>query len=161
MQIFTVWNCVMLNYTYLQTPQPTYLITYLLYYLLTYLLTKVLTPWNRVLLEKLTVSQTVKKFPAFNGTRNAITAFTGAHNLSLSLVRSIQTISHHSTSLFLFYMTPPSTSELSKWSLSLRFPTKSIHAPLFSHIRYTCFFHVILPDFITRNVLGEKYRSLS
>ena len=37
------------------------LLTYLLNYLLTYLL----TPWSRVLLEKLTGSQLVKKFPTF------------------------------------------------------------------------------------------------
>jgi hypothetical protein len=36
--------------------------------LLTYLLTYVLTPWSRVLLVKLTGSQLVKKFPAFDGT---------------------------------------------------------------------------------------------
>jgi hypothetical protein len=35
-----------------------------------------LTPWNRVLLENLTGSQLVKKFPAFYGTRRFITAFT-------------------------------------------------------------------------------------
>ena len=33
--------------------------------LLTYLLTYLLTPWSRVLLEKLTGSAAVKKFPAF------------------------------------------------------------------------------------------------
>jgi len=36
--------------------------------LLTYLLTYLLTPWTKVLLEKLTGSQLVKKFPAFNKT---------------------------------------------------------------------------------------------
>jgi len=39
-------------------------------YLLTYLLTYVLIPRSRVLLEKLTGSQLVKKFPAFYGTRD-------------------------------------------------------------------------------------------
>jgi hypothetical protein len=43
---------------------------------------KYLTPWSRVLLEKLTGSQLVKKFPAFYGTRRFITAFTRAHHLS-------------------------------------------------------------------------------
>jgi hypothetical protein len=43
-----------------------------------------LTPWSRVLLEKLTGHQLVKKFPAFYGTRRFITAFTRAHHLSLS-----------------------------------------------------------------------------
>jgi hypothetical protein len=43
-----------------------------------------LTPWSRVLLEKLTVLQLVKKFPAFYGTRRFITALTSARQLSLS-----------------------------------------------------------------------------
>jgi hypothetical protein len=43
-----------------------------------------LTPWSRGLLEKLTVSQLVKKFPAFYGTRSFNTAFTKARPLSLS-----------------------------------------------------------------------------
>jgi hypothetical protein len=45
---------------------------------------KSLTAWSRGLLEKLTVSQLVKKFPAFYGTRRFITAFTRARHLSLS-----------------------------------------------------------------------------
>jgi hypothetical protein len=44
----------------------------------------IITPWSRGLLEKLTVSQLVKKFPAFYGTRRFITAFTRPHLLSLS-----------------------------------------------------------------------------
>jgi hypothetical protein len=43
-----------------------------------------LTPWNRGLLEKLTVPQLVKKFPAFYGTQRFITAFTTARHMSLS-----------------------------------------------------------------------------
>jgi len=50
-------------------------------YLLTCLFTYLLTPWRRVLLEKLTGSQLVKKFPAFYGTRRFITAFTSAGHL--------------------------------------------------------------------------------
>ena len=42
------------------------------------------TPWSRVLLEKLTDSQLVKRFPVFYGTRRFITAFTRARHLSLS-----------------------------------------------------------------------------
>jgi len=42
-----------------------------------------LTSWSRVLLEKLTGFQLVKKFPAFYGTRRFITAFTSARHLSL------------------------------------------------------------------------------
>jgi hypothetical protein len=43
-----------------------------------------LTPWSRGLLEKLTVSQVVKEFPAFYGTQRFIIAFTRGHNLSVS-----------------------------------------------------------------------------
>jgi hypothetical protein len=43
-----------------------------------------LTPLSRVLLEKLTGSQLVKKFPAFYRTRRFITAFTSARHLTLS-----------------------------------------------------------------------------
>jgi len=48
------------------------------------ILTYLLTPWSRVLLEKLTGSQLVRKFPTFYGNRRFITAFTSAHHLSLS-----------------------------------------------------------------------------
>jgi len=43
-----------------------------------------LTPWSTVLLEKLTISQVVKKFPAFYGTPRFITAFANAGHVSLS-----------------------------------------------------------------------------
>ena len=56
------------------------------------------TPWSRVLLEKLTGSQLVKKFPSFYETRRFITALTSARQLSLSLASSIQSITPHPTS---------------------------------------------------------------
>ena len=56
----------------------------------TYLLTYLLTPWNRVLLEKLTGFQPVKKFPALYGTRRFIIALTSARHLSLSWASPIQ-----------------------------------------------------------------------
>ena len=46
--------------------------------------TYLLTPWSTVLLEKLTFSQPVKKFPAFYATQMFIIAFTSARHLSLS-----------------------------------------------------------------------------
>jgi hypothetical protein len=49
-----------------------------------HLLTYLLTPWSRVLLEKLTGSKLVKKFPAFYGTQRFITAYTSAcHSIYL------------------------------------------------------------------------------
>jgi len=65
---------------------------------LTYLLTYSLTPWCRVLLEKLTGLQLVKKFPAFYGTRRFITALTSVRHPSLSWASPIQSIYPHPTS---------------------------------------------------------------
>jgi len=52
-------------------------------YKTTHLLTYLLTRCSRVLLEKLTGFQLLKKFLAFYGTRMFITAFTSARHLSL------------------------------------------------------------------------------
>jgi len=51
-----------------------------------------LISWGKVLLEKLTSSQLVTKFPAFYGTRRFITAFTSACHLSLSWTVSIHCV---------------------------------------------------------------------
>jgi len=64
----------------------------------TYLLTYLLTPWCRILLEKLTALQLVKKFPAFHGTRRFITALTSLRHPSLSWASPIQSIYSHPTS---------------------------------------------------------------
>ena len=104
-----IWNAVLLTDHLcwgLQTPCAswvtlcsllTYFLTYLLY-LPTYLLIHLFSPWSRVLLEKLTGFQLLKKFPAFYGTRRFITAFTSTRHLSLSWASSIQSISPHPTS---------------------------------------------------------------
>ena len=61
-------------------------------------LTYILTPWCRVLLEKLTGLQLVKKFPAFYGTRRFITALTSVLQMSLPWASPIQSIYPHPTS---------------------------------------------------------------
>ena len=53
------------------------------------------TPWSRLIPEKLTGFQLVKKFPAFYGTRKYITAFISARRLSLSWDSLIQSLSRH------------------------------------------------------------------
>ena len=60
--------------------------------------TYLLTPWCRVLLEKLTGLQLVKKFAAFHGTRRFITVLTSVRHLSLSWTSPIQSIYPHPTS---------------------------------------------------------------
>ena len=62
------------------------------------LYTYLLTPWCRVLLEKLTGLQLVKKFPAFHGTPRFITALTSVRQLSLSWANPVQSIYPHPTS---------------------------------------------------------------
>ena len=57
-----------------------------------------LTARSRVLLEKLTVPQLVKKFPAFCGTKRFITVFTTARTFSLSSANQVQPITHHNKS---------------------------------------------------------------
>ena len=60
--------------------------------------TYLLTPWCRVLLQKLTGLQLVKKLPAFQGTRRFITALKSVRHLSLSWACPIQSIYPHPTS---------------------------------------------------------------
>ena len=57
-----------------------------------------LTPQCRVLLEKLTGLQLVRKFPTFHGARRFITALTSVRHLSLSWASPIQSIYPHPTS---------------------------------------------------------------
>ena len=105
--------------------------------ILTYLLTYLLTPWCRVLLEKLTGLQLVKKFPAFYGTRRFITAFTNSRHLSLTWASPIQSP----------YPQPTSWRSILILSTHLRlglpsglfpsgFPTRTLYAPLSSKILF-------------------------
>ena len=124
--------------------------------------TYLLTPWCRVLLEKLTGLQLVKKFPAFHGTRRFITALTSVRHMSLSRASPIQSLYTHPTSwrsiLILFAHL---RLGLPSGLLPSGFPTKTLYAHLSSPIRATCPAQLILLDFITRTILGEEYNSFS
>jgi len=63
-----------------------------------WLLTYLLTPWCRVLLEKPTGLQLVKKFPALYGTRRFITALASVRHPSLSWASPIESTYPHPTS---------------------------------------------------------------
>jgi len=55
----------------------------------------------------------------------------------------------------------PAIPRSPQWSLSLRFPYQNPVSTSILPIRATCLAHLILLVFITRNIFGEQYRSLS
>ena len=117
---------------------------------------------SRVLLEKQTSFQLVKKLPTFYGTRMFIIAFTNAHHLSLSWASSIQSIPAHPP----FWRSILTLSSLIHLGLPSGFfpsglPTKTLYTPLLSPTRATYPAHLTLFDFITRTILGEQDRPLS
>ena len=97
-----------------------------------------LTPWCRVLLEKLTGLQLVKKFPSIYGTRRFITALTSVRHLSLSWASPFQSTYPH----------PTSCRSIQILSTHLRlghpsglfpssFPNKILTPPLLTHTWHT------------------------
>ena len=124
------------------------------------LLTYLLTPWCRVLLEKLTGLQLVKKFPAW--TRRFITALTSICHLSLSWASPIQSTYPHPTSCrCILILSTHLRLGLPSGLFPSGFPTKTLYAPHSSPIRATYPAHLILLDFNTCTILGEEYRSFS
>ena len=113
-----------------------------------------LTAWSRILLEKLTAFQLVKKFPVY-GTRRFITAFTSARHLSLSRVISIKSMPPRSTSWrSILILSSHLRLGISSFLFSPCLPTITLCKPLLSPIRATCPAHLILLDLIARTILG-------
>ena len=95
-----------------------------------FLLTYLLTLWCRVLLEKLTGLQLVKKFPAFHGTRRFITVLTSVRHLSLFWANPIQSTYPHPTSWrSILILSTHLRLGLPSGLFPSGFPTKKLYAP--------------------------------
>ena len=89
-----------------------------------------LTPRCRVLLQKLTGLQLVKKFPAFHETRRFITALTSVCHLSLSWASPIQSIYPHPISWrSILILSTHLRLGLPSGLLPSGFPSKTLYAP--------------------------------
>ena len=97
--------------------------------------TYLLTPRCRVLLEKLTGLQLVKKFPAFYGTRRFITALTSVRHLSLSWVSPIQSTYPHPTSWkSILILSTHLRLGLPSGLFPFGFPTKTIYIYIYIYV---------------------------
>jgi len=108
----------------------------------------ILSPWCRVLLEKLTGLQLVKKFPAFHGTRRFITALASVRHLSLSWTNPIQSIYPHPTSCrSILMLSTHLRLGLPSGLLPSGFPTKTLYTtsphPFAPHAQPISFFSTI------------------
>ena len=116
----------------------------------THLLTYLLTPWCRVLLEKLTGLQLVKKFPTFHGTHRLIIALTSVRHLSLSWASPIQSIYPHPTSWrSILILSTHLCLGLPSGLFPSGFPTKTLYTPsphpYAPHAQPISFFSILSP----------------
>jgi hypothetical protein len=99
--------------------------------MLLHLLIYLLTAWCRVLLEKLTGLQLVKKFPALYGTRRFIAAFTSFRHPSLSWASPIQSTCPQPTSWrSILILSTHLRLGLPSGLFPYGFPTRTLYDPL-------------------------------
>ena len=121
-------------------------------------LTYLLTPWSRVLLQRLIVSQLVKKFLDFLVSEGSLPRL----QLPATCHQIIHSTPPHPTSWrSILILSSHLHRVLPSGFFPSGFATKTLYTPLLSPIRATWPAHLILLDFITRTILGEEGRSLS
>ena len=122
------------------------------------------TPLYKVLLEKLTGLQLVKKFPTFYGTRRFITALTSVHHLSLSWASPIQfTYPHPTCWRSILILSTHLRLGLPSGLFPSGFPTKTLYTPsphpYAPHAQPISFFSIILiisTNYIFVHLLDNK-----
>jgi hypothetical protein len=108
------------------------------------------TPWSRILLENLIVTQLLKKFTTFHGTRGSVAVFTIARHWFLSWARWIQsTLSHPISIRFILILPFHVCLGLPSGHFPTGFPTKILYAFLISPVRDTYPALPILLYFVT------------
>jgi len=109
-----------------------------------------INPWIRVLLDKLLITQIVKKFPAFYWTRIFITVFPKTLHWSLSWARWSQSRYFQPVSLKSFLLLVSNLRvNLTSVLFPSGFPTRILYIFLISPMRATWSVHLIVLDFIT------------
>ena len=119
-------------------------------YLHIYIYIYLLTPWCRLLLEKLTGLQLVKRFLSFHGSRRFITALTSVRHLSISWASPIQTIYPHPTSWrSILILSTQLRLGLSGGLFHSGFPNKTLYTPsphpYAPHAQPIPFFSILTP----------------
>ena len=142
-------NC----WSYILHASNTYLITYLLTYLLTYSMEQ--RPYWEA--NRYAASQEI---PHIVWNPKVHYLITSDGHMSLSWPCSIQSIPPHPISWrSMLILSSHLRLGLPSGLILSGFPTKTLYTPLLSPLRATCPAHLIILDFFTRTILGEKYRS--
>ena len=120
-----------------------------------------LTPLCRVLLEKLTSLQLVKKLPALHGTRRFITALTSVRQQSLSWASPILSIYPHPTSWrSILILSTHLRLGVPSGLFPSGFPTKTLYTPLSHpyapHAQPISFFSISSPAQYQQRFRGAK-----
>jgi hypothetical protein len=118
-----------------------------------------LIPWSRVLLEKLTVAQLLKRFSPFYWTQKFFNVFKRSRYGPLPWYRRIQPTSAQSVRLsYILILSFHLRMGLPSSVFPSDFLTKMLCALLISPVCATCSAYLILVDLIILVIFGEQYK---